>query len=59
MALFTRRSKTPSPKTCEHTFRDPRWDSMDDAGIKERIDHYLCRDCGQKLGRPADDDEPP
>ncbi len=52
MALFSRRSKTPRPETCEHPERDPRWNSMEDAGMMERIDHYLCRGCGEKLAEP-------
>ena len=43
---------------CPHRLRDPRWDSMADAGRADRIDHYVCRDCGQKLVEAASDKPP-
>lgn len=45
----TRGASGGDSAACSHDERDPRWDSMADAGKADRIDHYLCRLCGQKL----------
>ena len=47
--LPARDASTAGVAACPHDQRDPRWDSMADAGQADRIDHYLCRLCGQKL----------
>ena len=44
---------------CPHDQRDPRWDSMADAGKTDRIDHYICRSCGQKLVEDTEDRSKP
>jgi len=48
---------------CEHELRDARWESMADAGNESKIDHFICRACGQKLPKDAlstaDDDADP
>ncbi len=69
MALLTRllgRGKSQTGRgasiqrveACPHRLRDPRWDSMADAGKADRIDHYVCRDCGQTLVEAASDKPP-
>ena len=53
MSLFSKK-KTQSTKNtvCQHDEVDPRWDAMADAGIKDRIDHYICRRCAVRLEKP-------
>ncbi len=63
MALLRRRSQSVESEVCEHELRDARWESMADAGVESRIDHFICRACGQKLPKDAvsstDDDADP
>ncbi len=63
MALLRRRSQSVETGACEHELRDARWESMADAGNESKIDHFICRACGQKLPKDAlstaDDDADP
>jgi hypothetical protein len=34
---------------CLHTALVPRWDSIDDIGHDDRVDHYICEACGEKF----------
>ena len=51
MAPLRKRSKPTNAVVCAHELRDPRWESMADAGAESRIDHYACRACGMNLPR--------
>ena len=34
---------------CLHGVLVPRWDSIDDIGKDDRVDHYVCEACGETL----------
>jgi len=53
VALLRRRSQSAQTGVCEHELRDARWESMADAGNESKIDHFICRACGQKLPKDA------
>lgn len=56
MGLFSKQKKSSAQaEVCGHEELDPRWDSMEDAGITDRIDHYICRRCAVRVERPAAD----
>jgi hypothetical protein len=63
VALLRRRSQPAESGVCEHELRDARWESMADAGNESKIDHFICRACGQKLPKDvlssSDDDAVP
>ena len=59
MGLFSRHHKEEAIATvCAHRALDPRWDAIEDVGIKDRIDHVVCRDCGRKFATEAADEPP-
>ena len=49
MGLFSRDKKRGGATACKHEQLDARWDSMEDAGIADRIDHYICRRCERRV----------
>ena len=49
MGLFSHKKQRPSESVCQHENVDPRWNAMEDAGISERIDHYVCRRCETRI----------
>jgi len=34
---------------CLHAALVPRWDSVDDIGHEDRVDHYICEACGERF----------
>ncbi len=52
MALFSRKKNRAADSVCHHEELDPRWESMADAGIAERVDHYVCRRCERRVEKP-------
>jgi len=52
MGLLSRGKKRGDERACKHEQLDPRWDCMEDAGIVDRIDHYICRRCAARIKKP-------
>ncbi len=46
MGLFSKRRGEATAPQCVHDNLDARWSSMDDVGKTDRVDHYVCRQCG-------------
>ncbi len=51
MGLFSKRSKEAETRQCVHNNLDARWSSMDEVGKTDRVDHYVCRQCGVEMSR--------
>jgi hypothetical protein len=48
------RERAPSSQApCPHKELAPRWDSVEDMGQADRVTHYVCTACGERV--PRDD----